>query len=809
MDWKKKVRPLLLKYKDINVKRIPVNVRKHFGNLARRVPASYIARGLAHTFNSEETAPFADMLTRLFFRSNKNLRLKLLNSIFSQVPYLSPEGSKFITYETIKHYTSEAICRIMLEAVKSSPSVVVLASDIYSKWPNIVRALSKTEIGILLAGMAALPDPATQLVGQTAPEETAPYVNFKFLDVSNEYQPRPLLLHQGFEENRIYRMIVSMELAPDERVVGEHAAIERPESSSDVVELDVALITESSSIRIMGDPSDVMKWPQYGPSSSDGHAIFVIEALQVTTEENPARLDVYIYHHLNLLFTARLSFSIKPVRHAWQRNLLPIRWQELKDCDKDRTVLFQRFSSLNSIAKRDLNLAIQRGMEDDYLVTAYIGRMELPVRVKISRQEIGSHLLEARRLLDELRLNPVYVSQGFDAQGNYTGQYSGTIYDDARKEVSEAEARKVFERFMRNMAIAGSQFWGDLFSTASARRLHKIICETLPEGALIQIWLEDAARDFLYPWHWLYVEAVDQSIEFNPDPQLFWGYKYIIEIMPRFDELARYDPPQPQIPSEDRVLVKIGTYNFIETETQKTFFTDWARISDGALTSEVWDEANQWISYFPNCDCQIIYFFSHGHTALPTNPGEVSVYKMAQALEQYLEQRNTPAQSSKVRHYEEQLKNSLQGIADRATQTFIKLRRGYLYLRNLHNFYPRDPVPLVFLNMCESAQVFPSMTDGLVDVFLTRRARGVIGTEMPMIPHFADLFARRFFKAFFSKSLSDGSIGRILFELRREFLNTRNPLGFAYTFFGDSTTHLSHPISTRSLNSNCIGGQYD
>jgi len=101
-----------------------------------------------------------------------------------------------------------------------------------------------------------------------------------------------------------------------------------------------------------------------------------------------------------------------------------------------------------------------------------------------------------------------------------------------------------------------------------------------------------------------------------------------------------------------------------------------------------------------------------------------------------------------------------------------------------------DYAPLVFLNMCESAQVLPSLSGGFIPFFLKHGARGVIGTECPMTSTFADPFARDFFRRF----LKAQPLGKILWELRRAYLDKGNPLGLAYTLYGDADTKLSEAI---------------
>lgn len=103
---------------------------------------------------------------------------------------------------------------------------------------------------------------------------------------------------------------------------------------------------------------------------------------------------------------------------------------------------------------------------------------------------------------------------------------------------------------------------------------------------------------------------------------------------------------------------------------------------------------------------------------------------------------------------------------------------------------PGPIIPLVILNMCESAQVFPSLSDGLVNVFLRRGALGVIGTEVSMPPKFADLLGRQLIEG-----LALGApVGEILWRLRREFMDARNPLGFAYSHYGDASVRITPPV---------------
>lgn len=85
--------------------------------------------------------------------------------------------------------------------------------------------------------------------------------------------------------------------------------------------------------------------------------------------------------------------------------------------------------------------------------------------------------------------------------------------------------------------------------------------------------------------------------------------------------------------------------------------------------------------------------------------------------------------------------------------------------------------PLVFLNMCHSADLQPSLRAGLTSVFMNRSAAAVLGTECPVSSVFADRFAERAL----SLLLESSDIGEAVLAARRHFHCARNPLGLLYT----------------------------
>src|SRR5208282_1746469 len=117
----------------------------------------------------------------------------------------------------------------------------------------------------------------------------------------------------------------------------------------------------------------------------------------------------------------------------------------------------------------------------------------------------------------------------------------------------------------------------------------------------------------------------------------------------------------------------------------------------------------------------------------------------------------------------------------RSDESFIELTTGRLELRKLYRDVERLAMqPLVILNMCDSAQVTPSLSQSFIDFFLSRGARAVIGTECSMRPIFADFVCRKLLSALFQAQ----PIGEALRQIRIEAAARKNLLGLAYTLFG-------------------------
>lgn len=124
--------------------------------------------------------------------------------------------------------------------------------------------------------------------------------------------------------------------------------------------------------------------------------------------------------------------------------------------------------------------------------------------------------------------------------------------------------------------------------------------------------------------------------------------------------------------------------------------------------------------------------------------------------------------------------------------SFLEFSDGRLVLSSLKLDAPARirfrGSPLVFINACESAGLSPMFYDGFVPYFMSKGARGVVGTECKVPALFAAQWANRFFDRF----LDGESLGELVLGLRRSFLlEHRNPLGLIYAVHCDSDTVIA------------------
>lgn len=394
-----------------------------------------------------------------------------------------------------------------------------------------------------------------------------------------------------------------------------------------------------------------------------------------------------------------------------------------------------------SLSRRDIGLSIQPSPTGGFDCIVW-GATSANVKLPISAIELDAEIEVARATL--LR---VVTAKAKD--GTRPFQAGIHIEDFAR------------EAALRAIALAGYTLFQKLFFHPAADQQ----CQALGEWLIAEIGqakddftLQILARDFPVPWAMLYLapEWKDDAIDF----ERFIGMKLVVEQIPlRNDKFGR-DTRIPADPGGLSVSLNLNTDLDAQMHadivaSQEAYWNEAVaacpaiRLSRRTQTAELIDALNS-----ADTDDQIVYFFCHAESIglKGGGPGSSSL---------------TLSGNSSV---------DLASLTVRAPAR-QKLRGS----------------PLVFINACESGKLSPLFYNGFVPYFMSKGARGVIGTECQVPGRFAEAWAKDFFDDF----LAGKPLGETVRWLRRNFyLRHGNPLGLLYGLHCSADTQI-HPLPVR------------
>ena len=580
--------------------------------------------------------------------------------------------------------------------------------------------------------------------GEPPPSEEA-YVNLSFED---EDDHQKLDVGTGLTAGHVYRLQVGLGPVIDPLQKGTPAPPMRKEAG-DTVSLRVAVLPRTPGIRF----TNHIAYLTWGPGPHVDPAEFVVHALA----PGPAFFDVYIDRDCDLLFVAAVEAIVaQPGTTEWPR-ADPIGWLDVTSAPaRRRSRAFRRFTRLEQASSvvRSICIAVQRATaSDEYLLTVLSAGtdIELPMRARFSTLELDTLIKTPRGAFERLRRDGVMLDGGYDERGRYHGRYEPA--DECHRVDGSLVPRELIldcvqRGFIRDMAISGAAIRARLFADESAQDIHSFIRSSATDGSVVQIWTDESATDFLLPWNWLYDEPFDPQYRTPPRLECFWGLRLIIEQICDCLEPPLRLREDPRLPTERGLLICAGVFNFAQLPAHREFLQSLATEKNATPRIEVrvWNHDRQWEEFLPRCDADILYFFSHGHTAKPAGAASAAVNDMAEALRNWLHATGAPDETQETARARKRFASVLAELAagGLADQHHIRLEVGNLMLEDLRKLNALNGhTPLIILNMCESAQVFPSLGDGFVRTFLARGAVGVLGTEMPMLPQFADLFGRQ------------------------------------------------------------------
>jgi HEAT repeat protein len=554
-----------------------------------------------------------------------------------------------------------------------------------------------------------------------------------------------------------YRLEVAIRLVP----IGIGAFSEEPPLGvrpvPQAAPIEILVVAQSDSFHIALRTGHITL-PKTGDSTAN--AVFRVRADgSHLTQDGIAALELRFYYRFNLI---EYMTVLAPVAGGTAKEHAPF----TKRLELVRHSINREYRDLDHFTPRRLNVHVTRRDDAYELNFAVSGESEGPgfaltARTRITSQDLESQLVNLRTRLEHL------------VEGSYLQKVQGS--------------RVEFREAMQSLAQFGHALWMLLFRgrlKSELAHMGKALRESpLADGSLVQVSIDETAGRFFFPWALLFDGKFPESHE-TPKPSDFWGYRYGIE---QQLGVAQSAPDLPRALTRPlRIDFMLWEY-FPNASEQIALMQELGQTAAGKLTVSappIKDSATFYKRYKPpdEFDADVLYFYTHGHTRPLLNS---TVHPQALAAP------SPPADATeddieRLREYRERRQRSL----EESTLSWIGLSHGRLYYQHLQeNLDDLVTQPLVFLNMCESAQVTPLSSESFVDFFLTRNARTVVGTECAMTIHFAHPFSRHFL----TEVLKGRRMADALLSARRYFLDRQNPLGLAYTLFGSGTLSFTPP----------------
>jgi hypothetical protein len=542
--------------------------------------------------------------------------------------------------------------------------------------------------------------------------------------------------------------------------------IRQPRQSGDITLLVTA---ESESFNIK-ERVRTLTLPPRGDSPPDKCALFIVSPIsRSTSEKDLAKIKVRIFYKLNLLeaVTIRAEVADEDDGEGSQLGLAkPLSYTH-------QIFQEQQYLDFDDLAPRELQIDVERPGNKFVLTFTLTDRkgkeLALTGSTSLTPTELEDLLLTAREIYETMALSKTFV-QGLEGK------------------LSE------WRDNLQALARHGNNCWKMLFkqdAQGSLFQIGRFLAENPPEeNGIIQITIDDdeatEARQFIFPWSLLYPKAPPEQKHLLPETRDFWGWRCVIE--QRIGKTTSDTEALVSLDGKLNLAFMLGK-EFRNANEQEQLMLD--LVSRSAETLEVSEppitKKEEFTRLVNNLDAQILYFYTHGHTRLQL--GDIGYGKLLQSFIKRYEslEADNPAREILKTTYD-----TIKGDKEEKFQqdeSWIELSQGRIRYSELLDIPELSTQPLVFLNMCESAQITPSLSHGFIDFFLNRKARAVIGTECMMTVEFAHPFA----KSVLEGLLSGDPLGQVMLDARREFIKQKNPLGLAYTLFGSAMLCFKPP----------------
>ncbi len=323
-----------------------------------------------------------------------------------------------------------------------------------------------------------------------------------------------------------------------------------------------------------------------------------------------------------------------------------------------------------------------------------------------------------------------------------------------------ADKPQLKEPLLRELAIAGAKLFLQIFSPKLGEPKEKAALANIgialrKHMATQPTWIRVTSDGFFAPWNLIYSESLELDGS-NVRPEGFWGYQHVIEHVP--DNAAQGIELQSTTPLNFALQLDQRIDQELNVPCNSVVTDFLGKYAPAVLAQSNHDYKKQLLVALRDGELNehILYFCCH---AAQEATGD---YMTLSDPREKPENRITPDE--------------------------------VIFSLDMKSFQQN---PVVFLNACGAAQINSIFYEGFATVFLAKSASAVLGPQTDVPAIFAGEFARRFFERFFVGG-PQRSIGKVLHELRREFLDKHhNPMAMLYALYRGGDVHLRQPLPGR------------
>ena len=140
-----------------------------FDEVAQNAPHSAMAQGVTEALRSDQTPPFAQMVSQLFDKGDPAERAGMLNQLLGSVGpgllssigggalgnlFRGNEAPAAVTPEIAATLSPEQVKQIAEQAEQENPGIVERMGDFYAEHPQLVKTIGGAALAIVLGRVA-------------------------------------------------------------------------------------------------------------------------------------------------------------------------------------------------------------------------------------------------------------------------------------------------------------------------------------------------------------------------------------------------------------------------------------------------------------------------------------------------------------------------------------------------------------------------------------------------------------------------------------------------------------------------------